>query len=171
MDLIENWNEVKSLFRESFKSSFHYAVATVGENGEPHVTPIGSLILGKPCQGFYFEKFTRRLPHNIGTNDRVCVLAVNSSRWFWIKSLVGGKFGLPPAVRLIGTARELRPAHDREIALWQKRVSRVRFTKGHKLIWSEMSMVREIRFDRIEAVHIGKMTHGLWQGESSDRHT
>lgn len=31
-------------------------------------------------------------------------------------------------------------------------------------MWSEMNMVREIEFDRIEPVHIGKMTHGLWQG-------
>ncbi|MCB1754457.1 MAG: pyridoxamine 5'-phosphate oxidase family protein [Gammaproteobacteria bacterium] len=164
MDVHENWRDVKTLFRDSFKSSFHYAIATVTEDGEPHVTPIGSLILGKPGEGFYFEKFTQHLPRNIGKNSRVCVLAVNSSRWFWIKSLLGGKFSLPPAVRLHGTAQELRPATEREMARWQKRVSSVRFTKGHRLMWSEMSMVRVIRFDRIEPVRIGRMTQGLWQG-------
>lgn len=166
MDVHENWKEVKTLFRDSFRSSFHYSIATVTENSEPHVTPIGSLILGKPGEGFYFEKFTRHLPNNFCNNSRVCVLAVNSSRWFWVKSLLGGKFALPPAVRLHGTAQELRPATEHEVALWQKRVNAVRFTKGHKLMWSDMDMVRVIKFDRIEPVHIGQMTHGLWHADS-----
>lgn len=170
MNVNENWREVKMLFRDSFRSSFHYSIATVTENGEPHVTPIGSLILGRPGEGFYFEKFTRYLPKNLRQNSRVCVLAVNSSRWFWIKSLFGGKFALPPAVRLHGTAQELRPATEHEKALWQKRVSSVRFAKGHKVMWSEMNMVRAIKFDRIEPVHIGEMTHGLWNGASEARH-
>ena len=79
MELEENWDEVKDLFRASFRSSFHYAVATVTDKGEPHVTPIGSLILGEPCRGFYFEKFPRQLPENLAANRQVCVLAVNSS--------------------------------------------------------------------------------------------
>jgi len=164
MDLYDNWNEVKTLFRDSFKSSFHYAIATVSENGDPHVTPIGSLILGRPGKGFYFEKFTQHLPRNIGNNDRVCVLAVNSSRWFWVKSLFGGRFSMPPAVRLHGVAKELRPATQHEVALWQKRVNAARFTQGHELMWREMSMVREIEFDRIDPVRIGRMTQGLWSG-------
>ena len=170
MNVDENWSEVKALFRDSFRSSFHYAIATVSEEGEPHVTPIGSLILGKAGEGFYFEKFTQHLPKNIGNNNRVCVLAVNSSRWFWVKSLLGGRFAVPPAVRLYGKAQELRPATEREMALWRKRVSSVRFTKGHKLMWSEMNMVRVIRFDRIEPVHIGQMTHGLWREASEVGH-
>ena len=166
MDLHENWHEVKDLFGESFKSSFHYAIGTVGENGEPHVTPIGSLILGRPGFGFYFEKFPQRLPRNLGKNNHICVLAVNSARWFWLKSLIGGSFSNPPAVRLHGVARELREATDREIALWQKRVRSVSFSKGHALMWRDMSMVREIEFTRVEPVHLGEMTHGLWQGHA-----
>jgi hypothetical protein len=164
MDLHDNWEEVKNVFKDSFRSSFHYAIATVSESGEPHVTPIGSLILGKPGKGFYFEKFTRHLPQNIGNNGRVCVLAVNSSRWFWVRSLLSGRFSMPPAVRLHGVAKELRPAMEGEVSLWQKRVNSARFSKGHKLMWREMSMVREIEFDRIEPVHIGRMTQGLWKG-------
>lgn len=170
MNIYDNWREVKSIFRDSFRSSFHYAIATVTEHGEPHVTPIGSLVLGKPGEGFYFEKFTRHLPKNIGNNGRVCVLAVNSSRWFWVKSLLGGRFGAPPAVRLYGTAQELRPATEREMALWQKRVRSVRFTKGHKLMWSEMNMIRVINFDRIEPVNMGQMTKGLWHSVPETQH-
>jgi hypothetical protein len=165
MDLHENWDEVRNLFRHSFNSSFHYAVATVSENGEPHVTPIGSLILGGPGIGFYFEKFPQNLPRNLGHNNRVCVLAVNSGRWFWLRSLIGGKFLGPPAVRLYGIAGELRAASKREIALWQGRVKRVSFSKGHALMWREMNMVREIRFTHMEPVHLGKMTLSCWQGQ------
>ncbi|MCB1792516.1 MAG: pyridoxamine 5'-phosphate oxidase family protein, partial [Gammaproteobacteria bacterium] len=84
MDLHENWPQIRHLFSDAFRSSLHYAIATVGENGEPHVTPIGSLVLGRPGSAFYFEKFTRRMPRNLADGSRVCVLAVNSSRWFWI---------------------------------------------------------------------------------------
>ncbi len=160
MDLVENWDLIKSLFRDSFRSSFHFAVATVDENGAPHVTPIGSLMLGEPGRGFYFEKFARKLPGNLAVDNRVCVLAVNSSRWFWIKSLVKGEFGSLPALRLYGVAGELRPAD--EIALWQRRVRRARRTRGHELMWRDMDMVRDIRFNRMEAVHIGQMTRALW---------
>lgn len=170
MNVHENWREVTTLFRDSFRSSLHYSIATVAENGEPHVTPIGSLILGKPGEGFYFEKFTRHLPQNIANNSRVCVLAVNSSRWFWVKALLGGKFALPPAVRLHGTAQELRPATEYEVALWLKRVNSFRFTKAYKLMWSDMHMVRVIKFDRIEPVHIGQMTRGLWHRDLEARH-
>ena len=162
MDLEQNWDQVRDLFRASFRSSFHYAIATVGRGGEPHVTPIGSLVLGEPGRGFYFEQFTRQLPANLLTDQRVCVLAVNSSRWFWLRSLFGGRFARPPAVRLYGTAGELRPATTGEIERWQRRVRPVRWSRGHALIWRDMRKVRDIRFDRIEPVRIGAMTRDLW---------
>ena len=162
MDLHENWGEIKALFRESFRSSFHYAIASIGENGEPHVTPIGSLILDKPGYGYYFEKYPNKLPQNLSAHSQVCVLAVNSGRWFWLKSLFAGRFPTPPALRLYGIAGDLRVATDQEMARWQRRVRRIRFTKGHALIWHGMTQVREIEFNRIEPVHIGEMTRGLW---------
>jgi heme/copper-type cytochrome/quinol oxidase subunit 1 len=41
-----HWKTIRRLFEDTFKTSFHYALATVGENGAPHVAPVGSLILG-----------------------------------------------------------------------------------------------------------------------------
>jgi len=161
MELVRDWSLVKQIFKEAFNTSSHFSVASVNAQGEPHVTPIGSLILGEAGKGIYFEKFTRQLPKNYQHSKRVCVMAVNSSRWFWLKSLLAGRFQRPPALRLYGAVGELRPATDKELALWQKRVHSARFTKGHKLMWREMSMVRDITFDRVEAVNIGKMTQGL----------
>ena len=167
MDIIENWSAVKGIFRDTFKTSFHYAIATVSEHGEPHVTPIGSLILGKPGKGFYFEEFTKNLPDNVKQNQQVCVLAVNSGRWFWLMSLIRGRFNLPPAVRLYGTAGTRREATTREIALWHRRVKSARFTRGHNLMWSQMKMVREIEFHKIMPVHMGEMTRNNWSSEKS----
>jgi len=158
VDINSDWHLIKRLFNKSFASSFHYAIATVAEDGSPHVTPIGSLILGSPGHGVYFEEFPRRLPGNLSNNRRLCVLAVNSSRWFWLTSLIRGRFPVMPALRLLGVAGEVRAATPDEMALWQKRVRLVRFTKGHAKIWRNMRTVREVRFTGIEPVHIGEMT-------------
>jgi len=163
MQLQKNWVYIKKLFDQSFRSSFHYALATVNENGEPHVTPIGSLILRDPGHGFYFEEFTRQLPRNFRKNRQVCVLAVNSSRWFWIKSLFVGRFSNPPAIRLFGTVGDVREATEKEIRLWHRRVRTVRSSKGYALMWKNMRMVRDIEFSRVEPVYIGDMTHDAWK--------
>lgn len=162
MDTDNHWDEVKTLFRASFKSSFHYAIATVNSEGQPHVTPIGSLILTTPGQGFYFEHFPSALPDNLQENPRVCVLAVNSGLIFWLRSLIGGRFAKPPAVRLYGRVGDLREATDIEKARWLKRVRPLSFSRGHALLWRDMQWVRDIEFDCMEPVSIGKMTDGHW---------
>ena len=40
-----DWPTATGVFKRSFRSSFHYSVATVGPDGAPHVTPIGSVML------------------------------------------------------------------------------------------------------------------------------
>ena len=162
MQLDENWEKTERLFKQSFRSSFHYAIATVSEQGEPHITPIGSLILGEVGQGIYFEEYPRQLPRNLEMNKQVCVLAVNSSPWFWVKSLIRGRFSDPPAIRLYGVAGEVREATEKEIVLLQRRVGKVSFTKGHAILWKNMRKVREIKFSRMEPVNIGEMTRGTW---------
>ena len=166
MQLKESWADIKRLFGKSFRSSFHYAVASVTERGEPLVTPIGSLILRGPGHGFYFEEFTHGLAENLRANPQVCILAVNSSRWFWLQSLIVGRFSSPPAVRLFGTAGEAREATEQERTLWHRRIRKVRFSKGYALMWKNMTVVRDIEFSRVEPVHMGAMTRGVWNGVS-----
>jgi hypothetical protein len=152
------WNEIKRLFERSFVSSFHYSIASVTDVGEPHVTPIGSLILGRPGQGFYFEEYATQLPRNYLNNRNICILAVDSGRWFWIKSLIGGRFASAPAIRLYGLAGERREASKKELILWHKRVKPMSFSKGHAMMWQNMKMVREIEITKVLPVHMGKMT-------------
>ncbi len=58
------------------------------------------------------------MPENLRRNPRVCILAVNADKLFWVRSLMDGKFSAPPAVRLMGTVGELREATSEEIAAW-----------------------------------------------------
>ena len=154
----KQWPAMKRLFWDSFLSSLHFAIASVNANGEPHVSPIGSLILREPGVGIFFEKFTTGLPRNLKTNNKVCVLAVNTGRLFWLRSLIAGRFASPPGVRMNGTVGEARKATDEEIRLFQRRVQIASLTKGHRLLWSDMTTVREIHFTSIEPLRLGRMS-------------
>lgn len=157
------WERICQLFRDAFNSSFHYAIATVNENGSPHITPIGSLILRKNKTGFYFEEYVKNMSQNFNRDKRVCVMAVNSGKWFGWKSFFLGRFVAPPAVRLMGTVGERREATQEELKLFQKRVGKYKIFKAYDLLWAKLRYVRDIRFDSFEPVHAGVMTSNLWK--------
>ena len=161
MDMNKDWKLIKKIFNQATDSSGHHALASVNKDGSPHITPIGSLMLGKVGKGFYFERFTANMPKNFESNKQVCVLAVNSSKWFWLKAILFGRFSSLPAVRLLGEVGEKREATKAELALWNKRVGSLSFTKGYKEMWAGMCMGREITFTEAKPVMIGKMTKGL----------
>lgn len=158
------WALVRRIHGEAFRSSFHFAVASVDQEGRPHVSPIGSVLLLEKGRGIYFEEFTRKLPHHLRENDRISVLAVNSGRWFWLASLFTGRFQRPPAVRLHGRAGERREATEGELALLDRRLGRLRPLRGYRLLWGDMSTVRELFFHAVDPVHLGEMTRGHWEG-------
>ena len=83
MKIGKHWKQIRVVFQETLASSLHYAVATVNEDGSPHVTPIGALFLRGDRTGFYFDVFTSKMSANLARNPRACVLAVNSSVPFW----------------------------------------------------------------------------------------
>jgi uncharacterized pyridoxamine 5'-phosphate oxidase family protein len=161
MNIDENWDMIKATLQAAMKSSHHLSFATVTEDGSPHVTPIGSLILRDDCTGYYFEEYTKQMPINLKYNQQISILAVNSGVWFWIKSIYSGKFSSHPGIRLHGIVGERRPATKGEIAAWQNRVKSVKKTKGYKLIWENLKHVRDIKFDSFEPITAGEMTKYL----------
>ena len=158
---VDKWNLIRPIFDNAFKSCMHFSMATVNEDGSPHITPIGSLILRDDSSGYFFDEYCTRTRENIARNPRVCFLAVNADRTFWVKSLIKGKFSTSPAVRLMGTVGELREATPDEIAAWQSRVAFARLTKGYRIMWGRMHSVRYIQFDSFEPMSTGAMTSGL----------
>jgi len=162
MKIDNHWGEIRKIFEEAYKSCMHFAIATVNEDGSPHVTPIGALFLRADQTGFFFDEYPSRMPANLKRNPGVCILAVNADKIFWAKSLMEGKFSTPPAVRLIGTVGELREATSEEKEAWHKRIVLARGLKGYRLMWERMGRVRDIQFNSFEPVDLGKMTSGLW---------
>ncbi len=163
MKIGNRWATIREIFQEGYNSCLHFAIASVNEDGSPHVTPIGALFLREDQTGFYFEEYPSKMPDNLERNPRVCILAVNADKQFWAKSLMEGKFATPPAVRLMGTVGEMREATREEASAWQKRVELAKETKGYHLLkWYRFCHVRDIRFESFEPVYLGEMTNGLW---------
>jgi len=163
MKIDNNWNTIRPVFEEAFKSCLHFSLATTNADGSPHVTPIGALILRDDQTGYFFDEYSKQTRENLSKNPRVCFMAVNADKFYWMKSLIGGKFGSPPAVRLMGTVKELRDATPDEIAAWRKHIAIARHTKGYEAIWGKMHTVRDVVFDSYEPVNIGTMTSSLWK--------
>ncbi len=133
MNINHYWSEIKEIFNDAHESSNHYAIATVNSDGSPHITPIGSLFLRDDTTGFFFEELPVNMPKNIEQNQRVCILAVNSNKLFWAKSLFRGKFKKPPGVRLMGAFKERREAKEEEIALFHERIKGAKRLKGYAI--------------------------------------
>jgi hypothetical protein len=161
MDLIENWEKIRTHFRKSFRSNFFVSVGSVDADNNPTVTPIGSLFLNRNSSGFYFEKYPEKLPNHAKLNKNICVLAVNSTTWFWIKSLLIGEFKNYPAVKLYGYLGERRKATNIEINRLKRRMRATKGMKGNKYLWGDMMYVRDITFTRAEKINLGKMTEKL----------
>jgi uncharacterized protein len=158
------WNCIRELFGEASRitasmgrSVPYCAMATVNENGSPRVTPISSLILGENKQGFYFEEFSTSMTQNLERDQRVCILVVNNSIPFWIKSLVFGRLAYPPAIRLSGTVGERREAYPLEIEAFRRPIARLKVFRGYKPLWGVMKHGREVYFDGFEPVNCGPM--------------
>jgi uncharacterized protein len=140
----QHWKIIRELFNTSYNTTFHFSLGTVAVDGSPHITPIGSMILRDDKTGFYFEGFSQEIPKNVKLNHRVCVMAVNTGKLFWLKSIIKGRFRTPPGVRLYGKAGEKRKSPADEMAKWQKRIKSLRKFKGYDLLWGDLKYVRDI---------------------------
>lgn len=161
INLEENWQKIRTHFSKSFGANMHVSIASVNKDNLPTVTPIGSLFLNDNQTGFYFEKFATKLNTNSKTNKNICVLAVNSNKWFWFKSLLKMNFSEYPAIKLYGELGIKRGATTKEYRAFQRRIRQTKRLKGSKYLWQDMSMVREIKFTKGEKINLGKMTKEL----------
>jgi len=152
-----SWSATKDMFRRAFRSSYHYTIASTGPDGMPHVTPVGSVLLTEPQQGLFFDIYTSELSRNLDRDPRFTVMAVDSGKRFWLVSLARGKFGDRPALRLSGTAGPRRLSTDEERQRWLRRVRTVRRLRGHGLLWGDLSYVRDLSFDKVIPVRLGRM--------------
>ncbi len=152
------WRKIRDHFNRSFRSSLHVSIGSVTTEGMPNVTPIGTFFLNSNQSGFYFEKFASSIPMHANDYPYVCVLGVRSKKYFWLKALYRNKFKEYPAIKLFGRLGEKRKATSIEISRLNKRMKSTRGLRGNKYLWSDMTWVRDIVFDRYEGSNLGKMT-------------
>lgn len=162
MNIQDHWPDIKEIFERTVKKSGYYSFATVDKDGNPHITPIGSLILRYGCRGFFFDRFPQKMKANFDVSPRVAVMTVNSGFFYWFTSLWQGKFKTPPGIRLYGKVGALRTATEEEAAIWKKKIRRAKGTRGYDILWKDMAGVRDIHFDDVRLVTAGAMTDGLW---------
>jgi hypothetical protein len=160
-DLQTAWPQIAALCRASFRSSLHFAIGSNGADGHPHLTPIGSLLALEPGRALYFDLFAGGLRARLDADPRVCVMAVDSSRWTWLRALWSGHFTHAPALRLYGRAGVRRPATAEEKARFHKRVGWLLKLKAARMMWERLDHVRELHFDTCQPVRIGALTRGL----------
>ncbi len=150
------------LFKDKIKPLFSQAlfcsVATVNAEGQPHVSPIGSVVLKDKSTGWFFQKFTKGIPANADHCDYASIMAVNAGRWYWLRALLRGQFNAPPAMRLVVKLGQLRAATDAEALKFKRRVSVFRHTKGHAMMRRDMAKIREFEIVDYKPVYIGQMT-------------
>ena len=107
------------------------------------------------------KKFLSKIPVHATTNRNICVLGVNSNRWYWIRSLFKEKFSNTPAIKLYGKLGAKRKATKNEKARLNRRMKATRALRGNTYLWQNMDSVREINFTKAEQVNLGKMTRNL----------
>ena len=103
-------------------------------------------------QGFYFDELSHNTSSNLERDQRICVLIVKNNKWFWIKTVIFGRFDHPSGIRLMGKVGKKREATELEINAFKKPLSPLKFFKGYEPIWGFMKYGREIYFDAFETV-------------------
>lgn len=161
MDIYTDWDKIRKHFNKSFSSNFYVSIASVDQDNNPTVTPIGSLFLNDNQTGFYFEKFPTKLPEHAKSNPKVCLLGVNSGRLFWIKALFRERFSDYPAIKLYGELGARRKATEKDLARLNRRMKITNGLRGNTYLWKKMEFVREIKFTKAEKINLGKMTAEL----------
>ena len=153
-----DWQKV----REFVHTRTMFCSVAVVDEGKLRTFPIGSLRIKPDGRATYFELFARPVPEGA----EVSFLAVDMSLWFWLKSLVLGRFLHPPALRMYGTLGKRRACTEAEKQGWQHQVRWLLKTRGGSALWAKPGPIRELQFKEVEAVRLGKMTSHLegWLG-------
>lgn len=150
------------VIRKVWKSAMFGAFATVGADGWPSITPIGSVYL-HPTEprGYYHPVLTVRMPKHFVEQPRFELLFVSVNPAKWLSGLVRGRFDAPIAVRLRGRAMGPRRAiNAEEAARWERMTRAVRWTRGYELLWKDVRFVQELTFERQVPVRLGAMRNG-----------
>jgi hypothetical protein len=160
----QNWEQILKFWGDTSHASaspnMPYCIfATVNEDGSPQLAPYSSLVLGEHKQGFYFDHFSQHRTKNLDRNNNLCILLLKNKKWFWIKTVLLGRFDHAPGIRLKGTVGKRRQATAEEINAFKKPLQKLKLFKGYDPLWGVMTYGRDIFFDSFEIVKCGSMAY------------
>ncbi|KJV46247.1 pyridoxamine 5'-phosphate oxidase [Acinetobacter indicus] len=154
----QTWGQIRHVVAQAQRASMHCSIASVSSEGIPNITPIGTLFLNDTSPtGFFFDTYSATLQQHLKYNAQACIQAVNSSRVFWLKSMMSGQFRTYPGVRLYAEIGELRPATAGEMHQVRRRIAPLKWSRGSKLIWSDFTQVREVHIHAFRWVEYPSM--------------
>lgn len=151
------WHMIRTVVRRSVRSSLHCSVASRNADGTLHVTPIGSLILTDNGRGFYFDVLNKSLANNVKLDPHVTILAVDSGRAMWVRSLLRARFVSPPGVRLHAVVGAVRRSRPDEVRKFQKVLGPLLRTRGGQKLWGRLPAVRELEVTSVEWLDLGDL--------------
>ncbi len=155
MDVATHWDELRAFFNGGATCVF----ASVGKDGAPHATPIGSLFLTEPGRGFYLEKFPTTMPRDFSENRSLCIYGSGLTRWRFLLALIRCEFAASPGYRLYGRAGERREATPGELAAFAGRTRLFRGFKGARMLWSGMRHARDLFIERADGLNLGALSY------------
>lgn len=139
-----------------------FLIASINDDGSPHITPIGTVFLRPDHTGYYIEKYPVGLRRNVERDQRVCIYAADATLRLWLRALVTGRAPRTLAVRLIARAGERRALTPEEHRRWLHKVRQLRWTRGYKQLWAEMHHARDLEIIDYAPVELGPLTRHLW---------
>jgi hypothetical protein len=135
-----------------------FCSAAVVENDEIRQFPIGSLSIGPEGISTYFEMFARPVQEG----QTITFMAVDTSPFFWLVSLLKGRFLHPPAIRLTGVIGPTHQGTSEEVSRFRRRIGLLLKTPGGQKLWGfSTATSREVHFTKASVVKLGSMTRGL----------
>ena len=167
LNIEKHWAQIVKVLTCGQASTIYCSVGSVNPDGSPNVTPVGTFFLRDNSTGYYFDHYTSALARNIDLNPNICVMAVNAGRLFWLRSLFRGRFISPPGVRLYGKVGPIRSATNEEIKKVRRRVRSTRWLKGNRLLWANLTHVRDVTFSSFRPVVYPVMMDGLWSNDGA----
>ena len=158
-----DWKIIRAVFKRAQNSALCHSFSTVNDDGTPNITPIGSLVLtANHPGGFYFDVFNKTMTENLNANPDVNILAVDSRKLFWLKSVFSKRFNTPPAIRLIGRVSPRRQATAEDVKFCLDNVTYLKRFGASKKLGNRLKHLREIEFTRVDVLNIGAMTNHSW---------
>ena len=159
----QQWRNIRKIFGNCTNATASPALpyctfSIVNKDGSPRVAPYTSLILDDNKQGFYFDELSYKTSSNLEHDQRICVLIVKNNKWFWMKTVLMGRFDHPPGIRLMGKVGKKREATEKEINAFKSPLRPLKLFKGYTPIWGFMKHGREIYFDDFETVKCRTLT-------------